>query len=565
MPPSRGPHRSRERLLHDPSSFEAGFGDEGERYNDIHFRVLYKYHQKLGWHNLLISSICKVLTSLFTVVFTMFIISCVAWDRITSHSVMYFGDALYDTCMPTSWWTRSMYTVFILFWLSHLGETISRLSQINEMDETFNKKLSSLGRDVKWISWTKVTSTYGDNDEALKKYSNIDDYIIGKIMRYDNYLIAMLNLNVFGFDTSWFSFTRFVELSIYYSFRIAFFSLENGLPRDFLHGMNHSVYSRRLRVAFIIMGIFHLVIVAFASVAALVFFTYKNIGMYHKDPTRIGAYQFTPLAKWKLRDFNELPHLFFERLEVAHAEVSDYLNDFGDERFNSIHKLGEFVFASIFTVLMFLSFIHPTMMMKEGWSVFFTMGISGAAFMWCQGVSRDSKVRPDPEERFNELVSVLHYTPMSWDTLSTRAKYAEIRSLFKLRLVVFLQEFISLLSSPFLFIFWLPKRADNIVIFLRDHSEYVAGRGVLCRFALFDEVNHPGSTTSLASHTSELTEQSDLDVTRSMTLKWNQSRLQFNRHFTPPVPSTLRTTEATCDSDSDSDSDCSNVTAKIIF
>lgn len=521
-----------------PSTAETGtaFG-EAEKYSDSHFRVLYRYHQRLGWQPMFIEAICKLLTSLFTILFSMFILSCVAWEKIWHHQVSFFGDALHDTCMPESLWVRTMYAVFIIMWLIHLGQTVSWLSSINEIHDHWERKLSTLGEDVKWISWNSVTHTYANNDEALARYPNVDDYITSKVMRYDNYLIAMLSANVFGFDNSWFSFTRFVELNLWWAFRIAFFSMESGLTRDFLHTMNHAVYTRRLRVAFTIVGIVNAVIVIFASIASFVFFVYKNLGLYHKDPTKIGAYQFTPLARWKLRDFNELPHLFAERLEGAQAEVKDYLDDFGDERMNAVFKLGEFVFASLFTVSVILSLVHPTLMFAEGWSTLFVMGAFGALFMWCQGTTKDNKVRPDPEQRFNDLVSVLHYTPRCWETLSIRTKYMEIRSLFKLRLVVFVHEFWSLLTCPFLFLAWLPKRADTIVTFLRDHSKFVAGRGVLCTYAVFDERPQlHGSSTSLVSELSEainMDRSTDLDA--SMTLKWNRSRAQFKKNFRTPL------------------------------
>lgn len=53
---------------------------------------------------------------------------------------------------------------------------------------------------------------------------------------------------------------------------------------------------------------------------------------YHKNPSSIGGRTYTPYAKWKFREFNELPHLFQTRLDSSYPVAKTYIDQFPKER-----------------------------------------------------------------------------------------------------------------------------------------------------------------------------------------------------------------------------------------
>lgn len=57
-----------------------------------------------------------------------------------------------------------------------------------------------------------------------------------------------------------------------------------------------------------------------------------SIQEYHKNPSSIGGRTYTPYAKWKFREFNELPHLFQTRLDSSHPIAKKYIDQFPKER-----------------------------------------------------------------------------------------------------------------------------------------------------------------------------------------------------------------------------------------
>ena len=53
---------------------------------------------------------------------------------------------------------------------------------------------------------------------------------------------------------------------------------------------------------------------------------------YHKNPASLGMRNYTQLARWKFREFNELPHNFNQRLNRSHPLAEAYLNQFPNVR-----------------------------------------------------------------------------------------------------------------------------------------------------------------------------------------------------------------------------------------
>ena len=57
---------------------------------------------------------------------------------------------------------------------------------------------------------------------------------------------------------------------------------------------------------------------------------------YHKDPSNIGGRRYTSYARWKFREFNELPHFFSRRLHESYPLASMYIGQFPNEKLTLI-------------------------------------------------------------------------------------------------------------------------------------------------------------------------------------------------------------------------------------
>jgi autophagy-related protein 9 len=114
----------------------------------------------------------------------------------------------------------------------------------------------------------------------------------------------------------------------------------------YYEGMTHSFLSR-LQRRFVLMGLISLFLSPFIFVYLLVYIFFKygevsirvyvtfatNLLSLPKEVRRtpgsiLGFREWTPLARWKFREFNELPHYFQNRLNACYLTANHYIANF---------------------------------------------------------------------------------------------------------------------------------------------------------------------------------------------------------------------------------------------
>lgn len=139
---------------------------------------------------------------------------------------------------------------------------------------------------------------------------------------------------------------------------------------------------------------------------------------YHKNPSSIGSRQFTPLARWQFREFNELPHLFQQRLNRAHPISSQYINQFPKEKTALLSNFVAFLAGSFAAVLILFSIIDPDAFLHfeitPGRTVLFYIGVTGTILAVARGMVPDENRVVDPEELMKAIVEETHYLPVEW-------------------------------------------------------------------------------------------------------------------------------------------------------
>jgi autophagy-related protein 9 len=68
--------------------------------------------------------------------------------------------------------------------------------------------------------------------------------------------------------------------------------------------------------------------------------------------------------------------------------------------------------------------------------------------------------------------------------------HQEFGQLFALKILIFFQEILSVILTPFVLWFSLPHCAPAIIDFFREFSVHVDGRGYVCSFAEFNFERH---------------------------------------------------------------------------
>jgi autophagy-related protein 9 len=93
----------------------------------------------------------------------------------------------------------------------------------------------------------------------------------------------------------------------------------------------------------------------------------------------------------------------------------------------------------------------------------------------------------DPEYAIRGVIDFTHYQPSHWENrLHSDDVRQEFSQLYKLKVLVFLEEVLSMITTPFILCFSLPDCSERIVDFVREFTVHVDGLGYVCSFAVFD-------------------------------------------------------------------------------
>lgn len=210
-----------------------------------------------------------------------------------------------------------------------------------------------------------------------------------------------------------------------------------------------------------------------------------------KNPSVLSSRTYTPLAEWKFREFNELPHLFRKRLDMSHPFASHYMDQFPKVKTEMVARTVAFIAGALATVLAVASVVDPELFLgfeiTPDRTVLFYTAIFGSVWAFARGsVSEENSVF-DPEYAMRNVIEYTHHEPDHWkDRLHSFDIKQEFSELYKIKVVIFLEEILSILTTPFVLFSSLPKSSDQIIDFFREFTIHVDGLGYVCSFAEFD-------------------------------------------------------------------------------
>lgn len=120
-------------------------------------------------------------------------------------------------------------------------------------------------------------------------------------------------------------------------------------------------------------------------------------------------------------------------------------------------------------------------------TVLFYLGVFGAVWAMTRGMVSEETLVFNPEYALRNVIEYTHYRPDHWETrLHSFEVKQEFSELYKMKVVIFLEEVMGIITTPLLLLFSLPKCSDQIVDFFREFTIHVDGLGYVCSFAVFD-------------------------------------------------------------------------------
>ncbi|CAL5874443.1 uncharacterized protein PFLUO_LOCUS8739 [Penicillium psychrofluorescens] len=481
---------------------------------DNFIKDVYIYFLGNGIWSIFLGRALNLLTFAFVVGFTTFLSNCIDYHNVRGSKTL--NDILVPRCTAKMSGTSTfLLWLFSFFWVGKTFQYLLDIRRLKHMHDFYFYLLGISDAEIQTISWQEVVSrlmTLRDANPATagavsakhrrflgsqsKQRMDAHD-IANRLMRKENYMIALVNKNILDltlpipFLKNRQLFSRTLEWNLNLCIMDYVFNEQGQVRTLFLKDTHRRALSDGLRRRFIFAGIMNIFMAPFIVIYFMMHYFFRYFNEFKKNPAEIGSRQYTPLAEWKFREFNELWHLFERRINMSYPFASRYVDQFPKDKTVQVARFVAFITGALASVLALASIVDPELFLgfeiSPDRTVLFYLGIFGSIWAFARGLAPEETDVFDPEFALLELIDFTHYFPSSWKgrlhSDDVRKDFAE---LYQVKIVIFLEEILSMIFTPFVLWFSLPKCSDRLIDFFREFTVHVDGVGYLCSFAVFD-------------------------------------------------------------------------------
>ena len=402
-------------------------------------------------------------------------------------------------------WIPTLAVVWVIFWwLYQIFKLVYMIPELWEVKLFYANVLEIQDSELQTLLWntvvTKIINSYkSEMEENGLQGLDMDAHVVANmIMRKENYLIALFNKEILDLRVPYLGqkqwMTRQMQAYISYGVFSYVFDLKGRVGKRFLKKAYRAQLVDGLRKRFQTMGLLSLLFSPFLFIFMIVRYFLTITEEYRQNPALLTSRSYSPLALWKFREFNELPHLFDKRLSRSYESAAKYMQQFPNYYMIILARFISFVSGSFATVLLVITLYEDEFQqgfeITPGRSAFFFVGIFGTIFAATNGYTKENLIL-EPQKQMNEIVLDTHYHPPAW---RSKAHLPEVRdefsNLFELKVVLLAQELFSVLLAPIILYYGLPRCSEQIIDFFSECTVVSPKLGHVCSFAKFDLQKH---------------------------------------------------------------------------
>ncbi|KAK6357013.1 autophagy protein atg9 [Orbilia javanica] len=478
---------------------------------DCFLHRVYEYYLGKGIYCICLERFIGLLTVAFVVGFSTYIFNCIDFTKLRASKSL--DEVTVGHCMARmSIGSTLILWIFCLVWTIKLVSYIYDIWRLWEIHQFYHYLLDIPDLDMQTIQWQDVvqklmalrdsnpvtslatTRKYIRNHSSKQRMDAHD--IANRLMRKENYLIALFNKDILDLSIplpllrDHQLLTKTVEWNLGLAILDFVFHDGDNFNPVFLKESCRKSLSQALRTRFVVFGFFNLLFAPFIVAYLVIHYFFQYFNEYQTNPSAIGSRRYTPLAEWKFREFNELVHLFHRRMNISYPFAVKYLEQFPKEKFVQAAKFVTFIFGSFAAVLAIASLLDTELLQFEitkDRTVLFYITLFGSITAVARGIIPAETDVFDPTYELSWVMYHTRYSPPEWKgRLHSDEVKKEFSKLYELKIVIFFWEVASIILTPFVMWFSLPKCSDRIIDFFREFTVHVDGIGYVCSFAEFD-------------------------------------------------------------------------------
>lgn len=183
--------------------------------------------------------------------------------------------------------------------------------------------------------------------------------------------------------------------------------------------------------------------------------------------------QWSPLALWQFREYNELPHIFEQRINHSISPANRYIALFHNTYLEIVARCVAYICGAFVATLLLVSVLSEDSLLYihiGEHNLLWYLGIFSATYAVSRSfIPDDSKAREAPDELMKEICTHTHIFPEKWvQRPSSSEVKEELCYLFQYKVQIFLMEMLSVLLTPLVLCYSLPPSAEAVLEFIRS-------------------------------------------------------------------------------------------------
>lgn len=525
---------------------------------DLFFERLYSYYCEKGLWCIIIKWIVELLSLAFTICFSGFFLLYVDWNGLRNAKCGM--DAVESGIKPCDLAKEALHPhplipftlskaiivgylgIFSVYWAFCFLRFFAQLKDTLKIRQFYYNSLCVSDNEIQTMPWAsileKVVRLQSTQQLCVVKDLSAHDVVM-RLMRKENYLIGMLNKGVLAFPISqWVPgsspsvkfgpngtryrliLTKTLEWTLNWCILQSMFDRNFCVRRDFVSD------PKTLKKRLMIVGLAMLLLSPFLVIFMLVYLFLRHAEQFYNQPSTASSRRWSNLSKWMFREFNEVDHFFKHRINGSVLHASDYLKQFPSPIITIIAKFISFVSGGFAAILIIIAFLEESLLEGHifGRNLFWYAAVFGAITAISRAAVTDELLVLDPQGAMSLVVQHTHYMPKRWrGKENTEIVCMEFATLFQYTGMMLLEEMASIFLTPYLLLFVVPERVDDILQFIADFTVNVEGVGHVCSFSVFDFQNH-GNTNYGSPYNSPR-------IQRSSQGKMEKSFLSFQSSY----------------------------------
>lgn len=492
---------------------------------DLFFERLYNYYREKGLLCIVINWIVELLTVTFVVGFIWFFLLVVDWHALRNAKcgmeAVESGQKPCDLAkeainhhplVPLTFpkvITVGSMVILTVYGLFNFLKFIVQFKNTLKIRRFYYHSLNVTDREIQTTPWPaileKVVQLQKSHQLCVVKNLSAHEVVM-RIMRKENYLIGMLNKGILALSIpQWVPgagptdnsrsdgkrnhliLPKTLEWTLNWCIFQSMFDSKFCVQRDFI--TNPLLLKKRLAVVGIVMFLLSPCLVIFM----LVYLFLRHAEQFYNHPSTASSRRWSNLSKWIFREFNEVDHLFKHRMNNSVVPASDYLKQFPAPLISIVAKFISFVSGGFAAILIIFAFLDESLLEGHifGRNLFWYAAVFGTVTAISRAAVTDELQVLDPQGTMSLVVQQTHYMPKKW---RGKENYDSVRkefeTMFQYTGMMLLEEMASILITPYLLIFVVPKRVDDILRFISDFTVDIEGVGHVCSFSSFNFESH---------------------------------------------------------------------------